>query len=108
VTSDADQQKVPVQALWIEEAGVPAWRKFAGKALVGLAWMLGAAVLAIYVYIVWSDPPDFSRSSAVRELKGLEFLYFTLPLLFVFGPVWAASWLAKRIDPSRSADASDD
>jgi hypothetical protein len=84
------------------------WRKLAAKALVGLAWMLGAAVLAIYAYIIWSDPPDFSHSSASREFKGFEFLYFFLPLMFLLGPIWAASWLAKRIDPSRLGDASDD
>jgi hypothetical protein len=99
---------VPVQAPWIEEAGVPAWRKLAAKALVALAWMLGAAVVAAYVYIVWSDPPDLSRSSWSRELKGQELFYLFLPIMFAFGPVWAASWLAKRIDPSRLHDASGD
>ena len=87
---------------------MPVWRKFAGKALIAFAWLFGAAVLAIYAYIIWSDPPDLSHLSASRELKDGELLYLTLPLLFVFGPVWAASWLAKRIDPSRPADASDD
>jgi hypothetical protein len=95
---------VSVQAPWIEEAGVPVWRKLAGKALVALAWLFGAAVLAIYVYVIWSDPPDFSQSSAAREFKGLEFLYLFLPLVFLFGPVWAACWLAKRIDPGRTDD----
>jgi hypothetical protein len=96
------------RAPWIEDAGVPLWRKLAGKVLIALAWLLGAAVLAIYVYIIWSDPPDFSHLSASRELKGGELFYLTLPLLFAFGPVWAASWLAKRIDPSRRDDVSDD
>jgi hypothetical protein len=87
---------------------VPPWRKLISKALIGFAWLLGAAVLAIYVYIIWTDPPDLSHLSAFRELKDGELLYLTLPLLFVFGPVWAANWLAKRIDPSRPADAADD
>jgi hypothetical protein len=110
VTSSAEQgtPKAPVQAPWIEDAGVPLWRKLVGKALIALAWMFGAAVLAIYVYVIWSDPPDFSHSSWSHELKGQEFLYLFLPIMFAFGPVWAASWLAKRIDPSRQDDASDD
>ena len=83
---------------------MPAWRKLAGKALVGLAWLLSAATLAIYVYIIWSDPPNLSHSSGARELKGLEFLYLVLPLVLLFGPVWVAGWLAKRIDPSRADD----
>jgi hypothetical protein len=95
-------------APWIEDAGVPLWRKLAGKVLVALAWLLGAAVLTIYVYIIWSDPPDFSRLSASREFKDGELFYLILPLLFAFGPVWAAGWLAKRIDPSRPDDVSDD
>jgi hypothetical protein len=103
-----NERKVSQQAPWIEDAGVPLWRKLAGKALVALAWMLGTAVLAVYVYVIWSHPPDFSHLSASREFKDGELLYLTLPLLFAFGPVWAASWLAKRIDPSRPDDVSDD
>jgi hypothetical protein len=90
------------KAPWIEDAGVPLWRKLAASALVGLAFLFGAGVLAIYAYIIWSGPPDFSHSSASHELKGLEFLYLFLPIMFLFGPIWAAGWLAKRIDPSRS------
>jgi hypothetical protein len=92
------------QAPWIEEPGASRWRKFAASALVGLAVLLGIATVALYFYIVWSDPPDFSHSPWSRELKGQEFFYFFLPIMFAFGPVWAASWLAKRIDPSRSDD----
>jgi hypothetical protein len=115
VTSSADhtsstgnERTAPIQAPWIEGAGLPPWRKRAGKALIGFAWMFGAAGLAIYAYVIWTDLPDLSHLSASREFKGGELLYLTLPLLFAFGPVWAASWLAKRIDPSRPDDASDD
>ncbi len=80
---------------------MPRWRKLAASALVGLAVLCGVAVLALYAYIIWSDPPDFSHSSAAREFKGQEFLYLFLPVMFAFGPVWAASWVAERIDPSR-------
>jgi hypothetical protein len=36
------------KAPWIEDAGVPLWRKLAASALVGLAFLFGAAVLVIY------------------------------------------------------------
>jgi hypothetical protein len=88
---------------WIEVAGVPRWRKFAASALIGLAFAIGVAALALYAYLLWSDAPGFDNNSS-RQFRGKLLVYFGLPLLILFGPVWAASWVAKRIDPNRSDD----
>lgn len=83
---------------------MPRRRKLAASALVGLAVLFGGAALVLYVYVAWSDPPDFPHSSSSREFRGQEFFYLLLPLMFLLGPICAASWLAKRIDPSRPGD----
>jgi hypothetical protein len=90
-------------APWIEEAGVPRWRKLVASALIGFAFVLGAAGLAIYGFLMWSSPPDFGEGSS-RQFRGMLFLYFFLPLLILFGPVWTANRIARRIDPSRPDD----
>ena len=84
----------------VQEQGTPLWRRLLASALVAIAAVIGIAAAALYVYLLWSDPPDMER------VRGTVGVVFVLPLAILCGPIWLANWVAVRIDPSRrSADA---
>lgn len=72
-------------------------RKTAGLLIRTLGFLLGAALAAFYVFMMWVAPPDLSHAR-----PGAAFgLYLGLPLLLLFGPFWLADWLAAFIDKRR-------
>ncbi len=84
-------------AVGLDTAGpeTPLWRRLLASALVAIAAVIGIAAAALYIYLLWSDPPDMER------VRGVVGLVFFLPLLILCGPIWLANWVAERIDPSR-------
>lgn len=62
--------------------------------------VLGAAAALLYGFLIWTSPPEADDGSS-RHFRGAMFIYVLLPFFILAGPVWAAAWIAKRIDPSR-------
>jgi protein-S-isoprenylcysteine O-methyltransferase Ste14 len=85
----------------VREQGTPLWRRLLASALVAIAAVIGIAAAALYVYLLWSDPPDMER------VRGTVVLVFVLPLAILCGPIWLANWVAVRIDPSRRSKGAD-
>jgi hypothetical protein len=72
-------------------------RKVVALLIRTLGFLLGAALAAVYVFMIWVSPPDLSHAR-----PGSAFgTYVGLPLLFLFGPLWLADRLAAFIDKRR-------
>jgi hypothetical protein len=91
-------------AVGIDVAGpeTPLWRRLLASALVAIAAAIGIAAASLYVYLLWSDPPDMER------VRGTVGLVFFVPLLILCGPIWLANWVAVRVDPSRRSKDADE
>jgi hypothetical protein len=72
-------------------------RKITALLIRTLGFLLGAALAAIYVFLMWSAPPDMSHA----RLSAAIGMYLVLPLLFLFGPFWLADRLAAIVDKRR-------
>jgi hypothetical protein len=75
-------------------------RKGAALLIRTIGFLIGASLAAVYLFLMWTSPPDFSHSR-----PGAAFgMYVGLPLLFLLGPFWLADWLAGRLDKRRVMD----
>lgn len=72
-------------------------RKTAGFLIRTLGLLLGAVLAALYVFVMWVAPPDFSHARPGTAIG----MYIGLPLLLLLGPFWLADWLAAFIDKRR-------
>jgi hypothetical protein len=61
-------------------------------------FLLGAAVASLYVFLMWSAPPDLSN---VHRLGTVIGLFLVTPILLFFGPFWLADRLAAFVDHRR-------
>jgi hypothetical protein len=85
----------PIQRI---EPGASA-RKIAGLLIRTIGILVGAALAAGYLFMMWIAPPDFSHARPGAAIG----MYIGLPLLFLFGPFWLADWFAAFVDTRRIA-----
>jgi hypothetical protein len=77
------------------------WRKVAGRAIQGLGFLLGTALVLIYCALLWTDPvPDLSHS----RLSSVMGLYVVTPIMILGGTVWLFTWIASRLDRDIAQD----
>jgi hypothetical protein len=82
----------------IAPAAISGTRKIFGFLIRAIGAVLGAAAGSLYVFLMWSSPPDLSN---VHRLGTVIGLFLVIPLLLFFGPFWLADWLAAFIDRRR-------
>jgi hypothetical protein len=90
---DASNPFVPNCASAPDEVSLP--RKIAAWSIRGAGFLLGAALVSIYLFTAWEAPSDMSHT---------HFRYLTGPLLLFCGPMLLAGWIAWRIDHRRLTD----
>src|ERR1700728_680953 len=90
---DAPKTSVPNCASTPDDVSLP--RKIVAWSIRGAGFLLGTALIAIYLFTVWKSAPDISHT---------HFRYLTGPLLLFCGPMLLAGWIAWRIDHRRLTD----
>ncbi len=63
-----------------------------------IGFLLGAVAASLYIFLMWSSPPDLSN---VHRLGAVIGLFLVTPILLFFGPFWLADWLAAFVDKRR-------
>jgi hypothetical protein len=82
----------------IAPAAISGTRKIFGFLIRAIGALLGAAAASLYVFLMWSAPPDLSNVHRPSTVIGL---FLVTPLLLFFGPFWLADRLAALIDRRR-------
>jgi len=72
-------------------------RKIVALLIRSVGILLGAGLAALYIFIMWVSPPDFSHARPGAAIG----MYIGLPLLLLFGPFWLADRLAGFLDKRR-------
>jgi hypothetical protein len=76
-------------------------RKIAAWLIRAIGCLIGAAALSLYVFLMWTSPPDWQHMSSGQVLRGLIPAYVFGPLALLVGPFWLADWIASHIDKRR-------
>jgi hypothetical protein len=82
----------------IAPAAISGARKTFGFLIRAIGALIGAVAASLYVFLMWSSPPDLSN---VHRLSAVIGLFLVTPVLFFFGPFWLADRLAALIDRRR-------
>ena len=82
----------------IAPAAISGARKTFGLLIRAIGALLGAAAASLYVFLMWSSPPDLSNVH--RPSTGIG-LFLVTPVLLFFGPFWLADRLAALIERRR-------
>ena len=69
-------------------------RKIVALLIRSVGILLGVGLAALYIFIMWVSPPDFSHARPGAAIG----MYIGLPLLCLFGPFWLADRLAGFVD----------
>jgi hypothetical protein len=81
---------------------IPVWRTIAAWSIRGLGIVIGAALAAVYLLLMWESPPDIDWPHA--RLRSVVGLYLVFPLLLLAGPIWLFGWIAAFIAPMQSTN----
>ena len=76
---------------------IPVWRTIAAWSIRGLGIVIGAALAAVYLLLMWESPPDIDWPHA--RLRSVVGLYLVFPLLLLAGPIWLFVWIAALSRP---------
>jgi hypothetical protein len=82
----------------IAPAAISGVRTTFGLLIRAIGALLGAAAASLYVFLMWSSPPDLSNVH--RPSTGIG-LFLVTPVLLFFGPAWLADRLAALIERRR-------
>jgi len=72
-------------------------RKIVALLIRTIGFLLGAALAAVYLFMMWISPLDFSHARPGAAIG----MYLGFPALLLFGPFWLADWLAALVDKRR-------
>jgi hypothetical protein len=75
--------------------------KIAAWLIRAIGFLIGAAALSLYVFLMWASPPDWQHMSSGQVLRGLIPAYVFGPLALLIGPFWLADWIASYVDKRR-------
>jgi len=76
-------------------------RRIAAWLIRAIGFLIGAAALSLYVFLMWTSPPDWQHMSSGQVLRGLIPTFIFVPLAILIGPFWLADWIASRLDKRR-------
>jgi len=82
----------------IAPAATSGARKTFGFLIRAIGALIGAAAASLYVFLMWTSPPDLSNMHRLSTVIGL---FIVTPVLLFFGPFWLADRLAAVIDRRR-------
>jgi hypothetical protein len=76
-------------------------RRIASWLIRAIGFLIGAAALSLYVFLMWTLPPDWQHMSSGQVVRGLIPTFIFVPLAILIGPFWLANWIASYIDKRR-------